>query len=181
MIIRKAAEHDAMGIARVHVDSWKSTYKGIIFDDYLEKISYEGRYDSWQKSLADKNQNTYVAVDVYDRIVGFASYGSNRSEKQRSRYQGELYAIYILNHYQQTGVGKELLKTVVENFLADNIESMSVWVLANNPSRSFYEHFGAKVIESIQIKRGEQNLEEISYGWEDLNQLLSNHYPTLSK
>lgn len=104
--------------------------------------------------------------------MGFASYGPNRSEKQRSRYQGELYAIYILNNYQQSGVGKDLLKAVGENFLADNINAMSVWVLANNPSRSFYEHFDAKVIESIQITRGEQDFEETAYGWEDLNQLL---------
>lgn len=38
MIIRKSNEHDAMGIARVHVDSWKATYEGIIFEGYLKKF-----------------------------------------------------------------------------------------------------------------------------------------------
>lgn len=30
MIIRKAKLDDATGIAKVHVDSWRTTYKGII-------------------------------------------------------------------------------------------------------------------------------------------------------
>jgi len=43
MIIRKAKLDDATGIAKVHVDSWRTTYKGIIPDDFLNNLSYEQR------------------------------------------------------------------------------------------------------------------------------------------
>jgi hypothetical protein len=35
MIIREAELYDAAAIAIVHVDSWRSTYRGIIPEDYL--------------------------------------------------------------------------------------------------------------------------------------------------
>lgn len=43
MLTRKAALEDAPGIANVHVDSWRSTYKGIVPDTYLASLSYENQ------------------------------------------------------------------------------------------------------------------------------------------
>ncbi len=38
MNIRKATFSDAKGIAKVHVDSWKSTYINIIPDEFFRDI-----------------------------------------------------------------------------------------------------------------------------------------------
>lgn len=43
MNIRKANRDDAPGIAKVHVDSWRTTYKGIIPQSFLDELSYEQR------------------------------------------------------------------------------------------------------------------------------------------
>lgn len=47
MQIRKATLQDAEAIARVHVDSWKTTYKGIIPDNVLNNLSYTQRTEQW--------------------------------------------------------------------------------------------------------------------------------------
>lgn len=36
--IRKAVLTDAEGIAKVHVDSWKTTYANIVPDEYLDNL-----------------------------------------------------------------------------------------------------------------------------------------------
>jgi len=41
MNIRKAKISDAKGISIVHIDSWLSTYKGIMPDERLEQLSYK--------------------------------------------------------------------------------------------------------------------------------------------
>ncbi|WP_330217584.1 hypothetical protein [Planococcus halocryophilus] len=41
MKTRKATEQDAPGIAKVHVDSWKTTYKEILPSAFLTSLSYE--------------------------------------------------------------------------------------------------------------------------------------------
>ena len=43
MLIREASPTDAAAIARVHVDSWRTTYAGIVPADYLANLSYTRR------------------------------------------------------------------------------------------------------------------------------------------
>ena len=40
MIIRKATVADAEGVAKVHVDCWRTTYKSIISEKLLTNLSY---------------------------------------------------------------------------------------------------------------------------------------------
>jgi hypothetical protein len=43
MVIREARLDDALAIARVHVDTWLSTYRGIVPEDYLARLDYSPR------------------------------------------------------------------------------------------------------------------------------------------
>lgn len=54
VIIREAELVDAPGIAKVHVDSWRTTYKNIMSDDFLSHLSYEQRTKLWEKTLYKK-------------------------------------------------------------------------------------------------------------------------------
>ncbi|MDJ0679623.1 MAG: GNAT family N-acetyltransferase [Xenococcaceae cyanobacterium MO_167.B52] len=110
MIIRDAINKDISKIAQVHVDTWRTTYQGILLDDILENLSYEKRENSWHQVFenAQKNGNfTYVAEDKLQQIVGFANGGIERTGDPF--YRGELNAIYILKNYQQKGIGPDCL------------------------------------------------------------------------
>jgi hypothetical protein len=50
--IRLAVIHDARAIAEVHVESWKSTYRGIYPEALLNGLSVEKRESSWRELLA---------------------------------------------------------------------------------------------------------------------------------
>jgi Acetyltransferase (GNAT) family. len=52
----------------------------------------------------------YVAENKSGKIVGFAAGGRERMGKYM--YQGELFAIYILEEYQRQGIGRQLLGCV---------------------------------------------------------------------
>lgn len=95
-VIRLAVVSDAAGLARVHIESWRTTYKGIVPDDYLANMLLESRVQNWRRNLsefADKNY-TYVAEDAEGQIVGFVRGGPERAGDEF--YRGELYAIYLL-------------------------------------------------------------------------------------
>ena len=59
--VRRAVRTDAKSIARVHIDSWQSTYRGIVPDDYLAKLSYEEREKMWDRIIADPSKHTFLA------------------------------------------------------------------------------------------------------------------------
>ena len=166
--IRKAVPYDAKGIAKVHVESWKSTYINIVPEDFLNNLSYEKRADYWFSVIPDGG--VYVAEDDNNQIVGFASGGKERSGDY-SNYNGEIYAIYILKEYQGGGIGKLLIEPIVKELTSQGVFTMLVLVLEDNPSRHFYEKLGARKIDSIIVEIGGVQLNELVYVWDDITPL----------
>lgn len=73
MKIRKANIQDAQSIGKVHVDSWRTTYKGTLPDDFLNKLSYEQRTELWKNNISDATNYVLVAENEQGEIIGFAT------------------------------------------------------------------------------------------------------------
>ncbi|HEY2990035.1 MAG TPA: GNAT family N-acetyltransferase [Candidatus Binatia bacterium] len=172
MRIREAALGDAETIARVHVESWRTTYSGIIPDDHLAQLSYERRAQMWHNNVAKRTEQEciYVAEDENGEVVGFAAGGPERAGDPL--YRGEIYAIYMLKKFQRRGIGRQLSVAIVRRLLQAGVESMIIWVLAKNPSRGFYEALGGELLSEKAIAVGDAKLIEVAYGWKDLRALL---------
>jgi len=164
--IRPAAIHDARAIAEVHVESYKSTYRGILPDEFLDGLSVEKRESFW-RDLAAQQSITIVGCGADGSVLGFASGGKERSG--RLGCDGELYAIYLHTEAQRKGLGAFLVRQMVQELVALGFRSMAVWVLARNPSTKFYESLGGRVIGQQEIERGGQTFSEVAYGWPGLD------------
>ncbi|TYS88932.1 GNAT family N-acetyltransferase [Rossellomorea aquimaris] len=153
---RKANLQDSPGLAYVHVHSWRTTYKGIVSENYLQSLSIEEREQKWVQILSGTH-NTYVCELDDGKIIGFVSFGKERS----GEYEGELYAIYLLEEYQGKGIGKELLKIAATRLKEQGCNSMWIWVLKENPSKYFYYAFNPTLIkEEVLTIGGESHQEE---------------------
>ena len=171
MRIRRALPSDAPGIARVDVDSWRSTYVGLVPDDFLASYDYGERECARQSLLADESRITYVAENRRDGIVGFLSGGPARMDDMP--YAGELYAIYLLEQYQRQGIGRRLVRELCAWLLSQDLTTMYVWVLDKNPSRRFYESLGGIEFRSETIAIRGLDVVEVAYGWDDISPLAS--------
>lgn len=172
-MLRVAALADVPGIARVHVDSWRTTYAGLIPDSILANISLERRTQNMERFIRSQPENatTYV-VEEGGGIVGFAQCGPNRDLETDSAFSGELYGIYLLQEWQGKGLGKQLVQAVARFLLSHRVESMIVWALANNlPACSFYKALGGVFVREREIDIQGHAMVEASYGWKDLRRL----------
>ena len=171
--IRPAQVEDAPGIARVHVDSWRTTYRGLVPDAVLANLSYQKRENMWRNGLSDSERKNYdfVAVDERGQIVGFVTGGPLRDGDLS--YESELHAIYLLQEAQGQGIGRQLMLTFVERLLQSGVTSMLLWVLADNPARKFYEAMGGQAIQSQPFEIGGVELQEVAYGWRDIRKVRS--------
>ena len=171
MRIRLVQLTDAAALARVHVDTWRTTYTGIVPDAHLASLSYEARAKRWEEILSavDGPGFFYVAEDEGGQVVSFAAGGPERSGDPI--YKGELYAIYLLASHQRKGIGRQLVATVVNRLLQADLRSMLIWVLAQNPSRKFYEALGGQPVREQEIVIGGATLIEVAYGWQDIRAL----------
>ncbi|CAI9386598.1 N-acetyltransferase family protein [Niallia sp. Sow4_A1] len=162
MMIRKARSEDAKGIAKVHIDSWRTTYRGIVPDTYLKALIYEEKEEIWKRAIL--TGSVFVAENEEGQIVGFANGGKERSG-QYSGYDGELYAIYLLEAYQGKGIGSSLAKKVFEYLKEKGFNSMIIFALAENPACKFYEAIGGKRIGTEEIEIGGEEFTEVVFGW----------------
>jgi GNAT superfamily N-acetyltransferase len=153
--IRKAVPADAAGIADVHINSWKTTYKCIVSDDYLDSLNVEDRRRRWEGILGGPHQ-TYVCVLETGRIAGFVSIGRERDKQ----YDGELYAIYLLKENQRNGIGSELFRFAMAELKAQGHSNMLVWVLKENPSKYFYYSFSPEIVKEQKISIGGEEYDE---------------------
>ena len=166
MEIRCAAMPDASGIAKVHVDSWKTTYEGIVPDEFLQSLCYEERERRWRQAIPEGH--VWVAADASGKVAGFASAGRERSGSYPG-YDGELYAIYILKEYQGKGIGKKLVQAAADWLIEQGMTSMTVLVLEDNPAVSFYEALGGTYLADLQAEIGGKLMNERVYGWKEIS------------
>ncbi len=169
--IREAGPEDAHAIAEAHVASWRATYRGIVSDEYLAGLSIERRERTWRDMLADTASGSfvYVAEEEHGHVIGFAVGGPRREGDPT--YAGELYAIYVLPEEHGRGVGRMLVQAVTRRLAGQGMRSMVVWVLAENPSRGFYETLGGRLAGEQMVEIGGKTFAEVAYGWADTSAL----------
>jgi len=165
--IRDAIASDVDGIAKVHVQGWRESYKDFMTPEALAGLSVEERKAMWQGALAQADLQAKLLVAVADdgEIVGFACGGPVRNEgADLLGTEAELFAIYLLDKAKRHGVGRRLMVGVLDHLAAQGFGSVGLWVLKENlPARRFYEALGGQVgPEQVFDIRGQQ-LTEIAY------------------
>jgi GNAT superfamily N-acetyltransferase len=176
MQIRNATIQDAAGIARVHVCTWRSAYRGLMPDALIDASTYEQRFELWSQILRQSEPGSagvFVAQVDDGEIAGFASGGSARSTDLG--YAGELYALYVLQAYQGQGIGRALVHAVTNQMANLGIRSMLVWALVGGPANRFYAALGGRVLAKQPFEQDGYTLYEIGYGWDDTGALIALH------
>ena len=163
---RPASIEDAAAIARVHVATWRTSYRGLLPDEFLESLSEPNYEERWKRAIGEGSDLVYV-TEENQGIVGFASGGRERAGEDG--FAGELYAIYLLQDAQRRGHGRELVRAVVGGLRDMGLTDMIVWVLRDNvAARRFYEGLGGVYVRAQPITIGSVTLAEVAYGWRSL-------------
>lgn len=163
--LREADLADGDAIARVHVETWRATYAGVVPDHYLIGMSVQGQAFNWKKLLrrpAERHMTLVTEVSGAG-VVGFGSAGTARSRPPPAT--GEIYTLYVSTDWQGQGMGRALLNGLLERLRRQGHAEAYLWVLAENPSRFFYERVGGqRVAQQTETFAGSQLL-EYAYRW----------------
>jgi ribosomal protein S18 acetylase RimI-like enzyme len=112
--IRSASRDDAEAIARVHVQAWQETYRGMVPD-------------------------------------------------------GLIAALYLRDAVKRRGIGRALLQELFSALAGSGFVPVGLWVaIENAAARGFYEALGGRAAHTREDKRGEHELRQIAYVWDDV-------------
>ena len=163
--IRAARPGDARAIAKLDVETWRTTYAGMLSTSYLVGLSERRRELGWRGVILREPRDVRIAVEAEGRIVGFGSCGPNRGDRF---FAGEVFTLYVAPDWQNQGIGRRLLIALFRRLVASGRRSAIVWVLRDNPSRFFYERLGAHQVSRKALPVGGAAVEAVAYGWRDL-------------
>ena len=165
VIIRNVKKEDLRAVSEIVVRGWKTAYKGIIDNEYLESLKVE---DNYQKRLKDYNENGFVVAELNGEIVGFCRYTlENLFSKELTEIDGEISALYVKPELKRNGIGRKLVEYVFNEFKKNGNENIVLWCLKENyPSRAFYEKMGGVLCGESTINRGGKEYKEVGYRYE---------------
>jgi len=150
--VRAAVPADADELAVVHVRAWQAAYRGLLAQDYLDRLDPAERAESWRRRLSAPSPDGDARVaTVGGRLAGFVAFGAAREDSPVPA--GEVYAINVDPGHWRHGVGSALLAAAEEG-LADLGHAHGVlWVVTGNErARRFYESRGWSC-DNVEHKR----------------------------
>lgn len=167
-MVRDATAEDAEAIARIHEESWRATYPGLLPEELIDRFAYEQVLPRWRERLPARSPQ---AVLVWDEPpAGYVYCGPERDGD--ARHRGEVYAIYLRPARWRAGGGRALLAAAADRLAAAGLTSMLVWVLReNSPARRFYERLGGAYLREKPLGWPGTDAIEVAYGWADTAKL----------
>jgi len=171
-VVFPAGPSDAEDLARVHVTSWRETYRGLLPDAFLARMSEPGFTRRFRRALTDPGTSiTLAAADRY----GLVAYAQGGPSRRTTPGEAEIATLYVLRQAQGRGLGAQLMVETARALAAQGANSLMISVLRDNiRARGFYEHLGG-VAEAPRQEPGPGGrlLYEVAYRWADIGSLTS--------
>ena len=174
--LRKANLADAEAIAAIRIEAWRTTYRGMIPDTYLDNMQMEENVLQWRTILQalpakEESLRVYVAISD-DEVIGFVSV--IKLPESKLGKDGEINAIYIRPQWQRCGIGKRMMHKAARSLQEMGCHGCVIWVIdGNSPARNFYEELGGEILIEQDFSWDGLDLTEVGYGWNDLSVLLA--------
>lgn len=163
MRIRPGAASDVEAVARLHTDSWRTAYAGIMSDEYLNGPLYEERLALWHANLATPSPGAALFLAEDDTaLLGFVYLAPQPDGRVL------LDNLHVRPTDKRRGTGTHLLRHAMHWTRTEHPgHPMFLEVLeANTPAISFYERHGGTCTHKRLVDWPQGfSLPEREYAW----------------
>ena len=172
-VILPAGPADAEALARVHVASWRETYRGLLPDAFLARMSEPGYARRFRRELTQPGEHDVILAAINPSgVFGYVAGGPSRAGIDG---EAEIATLYVLRAGQGRGAGRRLFAGAVRALAAHGARSLVVSVLRDNArARGFYERLGGVADPPRQGPGPGGMVWEVAYRWVDLGRLVGN-------
>lgn len=162
MLIRTAQPGDASLISHLFAVSWKTAYRGIIEDLYLDRLPDEYWVPSVRAWLVSGCLSALIAYEG-ETPVGSVIYGRGRDEDHAG--WGEIVSLYLLPEWFRKGYGTALLAKALDDMRAEGYSRFYLWAInGNRLAERFYRRRGFHpTSDKVSYRIGGSNVQDIRF------------------
>jgi GNAT superfamily N-acetyltransferase len=154
MRIREAAAADAPAVAHLHAESWRTAYRGILNDEFLDHQVHPERLALWTERFAEQEFGTQIPkmfvllAEQDEKPAGFASVFI----EDDPIYGSLLDNLHVSPALTRSGIGRQLLSECARQLLTRGSRAgLYLWVIDKNlNAQKFYEKAGATYVDSYE-------------------------------
>jgi len=173
--LRCAQAADEAAIARLHADSWRTAYRGILRDDFLDGTVVANRRALWSTRFSeiDREDQLILVSEESGEIRAFACAFLDADPEWGTLLDN----LHVIPGLQGRGLGRQLMAKVAENIQRRGLHAtLHLWVYEQNiPARGFYERLGGLIIDCVaEAAPDGSRVNALRYGWRELS-LLAQH------
>ena len=163
--IRTAGAGDAAAIARLHTQSWREVYRGILPDTYLDHAVVGERLAHWSAVLAAPGCGFVLVACHGDDIPGFIAV----SRDGEPGYDAVIDSLHVATAWRGRGLGRRLMGHAAARLLADGATSVCLRVFdANTDALRFYRRLGGRPDGTGIDPFACAHMPDTRIGWHDL-------------
>ena len=163
LIIKDADTTDILEVAKLHVESWNKTYKGIIAQDYLDnmKKNIDKRIERMRNEFYLRKM---IVATIDNEIVAFSEYTLTNEFSKDLDIDCELCGLYVKNEYLGKGIGSVVFNHVKNEFTKNNNRKMGLWCIKENVNAiNFYESKGGIKIAEKYFELAGKKYNEVAF------------------
>jgi len=150
LAIRPAGPGDGAAIAAVQRRAWRTGYRGLLADAFLDDLdfSYLGAYWTGRATVAPTPRHRLLVAGPRGEVHGVVDAGPSRDDDvpvgaDGLPETGEVRSLYVDPSVQGGGLGSALLAAATDVLVAQGSAELVLWVVEGNArARGFYERRG---------------------------------------
>jgi GNAT superfamily N-acetyltransferase len=168
--LRCAEVTDEPAIARLHADSWRTAYRGILRDDFLDGTVSANRRELWRTRFSeiDREDQLILVSEESGKIQAFACAFLDADPEWGTLLDN----LHVIPGLKGRGLGRQLISAVAENIRRHGLHSaLHLWVYEQNmPARGFYERLGGVITDCVaEAAPDGSRVNALRYGWRELS------------
>lgn len=170
---RKANTTDINSIARLHAESWRFNYRGILDDHFLDNEVLENRKQVWSERMysGDIFMKIILAEDG-NLLIGFGCLYLNHD----TEYGALLDNLHVSKSYSGKGIGTHIIQVfAAEIFNSGKRKDMYLWVLEENTRaiRLYEKLKGQEKGMALETGLGSKQVPKYRYYWPSVDILIN--------
>jgi ribosomal protein S18 acetylase RimI-like enzyme len=169
-MLRSAHAADEPAIARLHADSWRTAYRGILRDDFLDGAVVANRHALWSTRFSeiDREDQLILVSEESGEIQAFACAFLDADPEWGTLLDN----LHVIPGLKGRGLGRQLMSRVAENIQRHGLQStLHLWVYEQNiQARGFYERLGGVITDCVaEAAPDGSRVNALRYGWRELS------------
>lgn len=143
---RKIDAGDAEVIAAMHRASWRTAYRGIMRDEYLDGEIAEERLGEWRRRLSPPHEDSLGWIALDDGAPAGFIFGF---QHEHDCWGTIIDNLHVLPEWKGRGIGRELMARFATTLIErGDTAGVFLWVYEKNvAARRFYTVAGGKMVE----------------------------------